>query len=193
MGHPEPVSALTVTATGSLQCLLIQHLFAVFMWAVVKDRRVKIDNTETRIINPKVLSQHVDLADQVDSVRLENKVLLELAKAIEETRLCDIQEAYLCLVPPLSSANVLLSACKVAEFLSLSLSQLGFRASRGEHRTIMNQVCAILELERKLEVMPLGRHADLISKAETAWRRLEWLLKPTTTTTDDSDIDEIGR
>lgn len=93
-------------ATGSLQSLLIQHLFTAFMWALVKDcKSINIDNKET-----KITAGCFDIEDlsSLLSFRLENKVLLDLAKSIQRTGLCaDMKEAYLCLIPPLSAAKLL--------------------------------------------------------------------------------------
>ena len=107
---------LTTAATGSLESLLSQHLFTVFLWAVVKDHRFRINDNGTTISAPNEF--RLEEPSTLLSLRLENKTLQELARTIQGTGLCDLQDAYLCLIPPLSCGQ-LLPSLEVVKFVSM--------------------------------------------------------------------------
>ena len=101
-----------------MEDLLAQHLFTAFAWAVVVDERVTIDHSLTSIIPVN----QGRTGETFLSIRLESKVLAELARSIEGTGLCTKQDAYLCLVPPLSTAQMLpCSPYAIVTFLSQDL------------------------------------------------------------------------
>jgi len=107
---------LTVVATGSLESLLSQHLFTVFIWAVVNDHRVQIDHKGTTIALPNAF--RLEEPSTLLSLRLESKILQELAKTIQGTGLCTLQDAFLCLIPPLSCKQ-LLPSLEVIKFVRM--------------------------------------------------------------------------
>ena len=106
----QPVSpwCLTLNSEGSLETLLGQHIFTAFMWAIAKDVSAKrIDSKDQTIIgHPDTFI--LDTAEALRSLRLENTVLLGVANAIQRSELGCIQEAYLCIIPPLSYSKKLL-------------------------------------------------------------------------------------
>lgn len=94
-----------VRSMGSLEKILVQHLFTAFMWALVGDRRVSLDSEGTSIVSSNGFS--VRNPDTLKSIRLHNKVLEGMVQKIEATGLCNAGDAYLCIIPPLSYAKLL--------------------------------------------------------------------------------------
>ena len=98
---------LTVKSETSLESSLAQHMFSAFMWAIARDvPPEQIDFQDQTSVG------HADkfLPDSVEtllSVRLENKVLTGMATAIQRTGLGTLQDAYMCIIPPLSCAKKL--------------------------------------------------------------------------------------
>ncbi|CCX34876.1 Similar to hypothetical protein [Tuber melanosporum Mel28]; acc. no. XP_002841517 [Pyronema omphalodes CBS 100304] len=99
---PKPV--LTVNSEGSLEKLLAQHIFTAFMWAIATNDKSSLED-DTSIVSSNEF--RIEDPDTLLSLRIDNKVLTDMAKKIQGTGLCSLQEAYLCMVPPLSSAKKL--------------------------------------------------------------------------------------
>lgn len=104
--HP----ALIVDAEGKLELLLAQHIFSAFMWAIAKHG--KSSNRIDLMLKDQTTIRYQDAFRSDDpktllSLRLENKVLTGMANAIQQTGLGSLQDAYMCLIPPLSSTKQL--------------------------------------------------------------------------------------
>ncbi|KAI5851794.1 hypothetical protein BZA05DRAFT_473941 [Tricharina praecox] len=95
-------SALTVDCNASLESLLAQHIFTAFMWSMAIDMRVRFDD-DSSILSCK--DYRVEDSDTLLSLRLESKTLAEMTEGIQGTGLCSLLEAYICIIPPLSSAK----------------------------------------------------------------------------------------
>ena len=95
-----------VTSNISLESSLAQHVFSSFMWAIVhvaeKDDYLakKLDKSETSITQGDLFL--LDYQGSLRSLRMENKLLAEIANDIQQTGLGSVQEAYMCIIPPLS-------------------------------------------------------------------------------------------
>jgi hypothetical protein len=74
------------------------------MWAIGKNDKISLKD-ETSIVSSNGF--RIEDPDTLLSLRLDNKVLTEMAKNIQGTGLCSLQDAYLCMVPPLSLAKKL--------------------------------------------------------------------------------------
>jgi len=77
------------------------------MWTVVKDRGFKMDSGSADTAIAAFNRFRIEDPDSLLSIRLDNPFLAGVARGIEETGLCNLQDAYLCIVPALSSANAL--------------------------------------------------------------------------------------
>jgi hypothetical protein len=97
------MSGLIVNSEGSLEILLAQHMFTAFMWAVAKSgvsaQRIDLKG-QTTIGHPDAF--RLDNSEALLSLRHENSVLVGMANAIQQSGLGSLQEAYLCIIPPLS-------------------------------------------------------------------------------------------
>ena len=83
------------------------------MWAIMKDDLAekddhlakRLDKGETSIVRGDLFS--MDDPDTLRSLGLENKLLTGIANAIQQTGLGSFQEAYMCIIPPLSYSGKL--------------------------------------------------------------------------------------
>ncbi|KAF8535428.1 hypothetical protein BDD12DRAFT_892990 [Trichophaea hybrida] len=104
---------LTVVSNVSLESSLAQHVFSSFMWAIVNDGLAekdddlvkKLDRDETEIVHGDLFL--MDDPETLLSLGLENKVLTGIANAIQKMGLVSLQEAYMCIIPPLSYSRKL--------------------------------------------------------------------------------------
>ena len=121
--HPEVYLATTSEKPAIL--LFGQHLFTAFMWALVK-----------KLEEPIRGRAHIQASDQsqVDSstlswqsFTLQNANLSILAQDIHATGLGSLEEVYICLVPPLSSAHRLPRADSVVDWTRQHSVQPGMK------------------------------------------------------------------
>ena len=110
------IDSLTVVSNVSLESSLAQHIFSSFMWAIGNEIPVnKLDNKdETSIARGDLF--RMDDPETLLSLGLENKVLTRIANAIQQTGLGNLQEAYICIIPPLSCSRKLPTEA-VVEFI----------------------------------------------------------------------------
>ncbi|KAF8248511.1 hypothetical protein K440DRAFT_625715 [Wilcoxina mikolae CBS 423.85] len=91
--------ALGVISELPLEILLAQHMFSAFMWAIaehVPDNLICTNKITTKRDGPSL------------SPKPENSVILQLANAIQSAGLAKTpEEAYMCIIPPLSCAKKL--------------------------------------------------------------------------------------
>jgi len=101
------IDPLTVVSNVSLESSLAQHIFSSFMWAIGNEIAAsKLDNKdETSIARGDLF--RMDDPKTLLSLGLENKVLTRIANAIQQTGLGNLQEAYICIIPPLSCSRKL--------------------------------------------------------------------------------------
>ena len=105
------IGSLTVMSNISLESALAQHVFSSFMWAIVKDDLAekddhlakKLDKGETSIVRGDLFQMNDP--DTLRSFGLENKLLARIANSIQQTGLGSFQEAYMCIIPPLSCSR----------------------------------------------------------------------------------------
>ncbi|KAK3358065.1 hypothetical protein B0T25DRAFT_477211 [Lasiosphaeria hispida] len=101
-GHRDTSDPGTTTTILSLEAALAQHIFMSFMWAIVKSvSAVKLEqNSTTSVTRPE--NFRVDEPETILTLRLENDVLGGLSSTISQSGLGTIEDAYACIIPPLS-------------------------------------------------------------------------------------------
>jgi len=101
------IDPLTVVSNVSLESSLAQHIFSSFMWAIGNEIAAnKLGNKdETSIVRGDLF--RMDDPKTLLFLGLENKVLTRIANAIQQTGLGNLQEAYICIIPPLSCSRKL--------------------------------------------------------------------------------------
>jgi ankyrin repeat protein len=101
------LAAPTVISKATVELSLAQHLFSSFMWAIAPHiSSEKLSGKDKTSISRGDLFR-TDDPDTLLSLRLENTVLNGIAKAVQQSGLGTLEEAYMCIIPPLSRSKIL--------------------------------------------------------------------------------------
>ncbi|QSZ36452.1 hypothetical protein DSL72_006331 [Monilinia vaccinii-corymbosi] len=95
----------TMMANISKEKFLAQHIFSTFMWTIVSSFPIaqKVVESTTEVILPSDDKLKLNTPNpNWNSLRLTNKSIKEITKAIEISGLGSLEDAYLLIIPPLS-------------------------------------------------------------------------------------------
>lgn len=99
------VKTLAVRRNGALAHSLAQHIFSAFMWGVAA--KIPYDSLGSgEILQPEKFSE-ANIQDSWTSPSLQTGELAQVARAVERTGLCRLDEAYMSIIPPLSHLHKL--------------------------------------------------------------------------------------
>ena len=94
---------LAAVSEVDMELLYARHMFSAFMWTIAKVAKIKIAKEfhgETSRFDPKN-------EESWQSLKLHNSTVLELANCVERAGLGDMEDAYLSIIPPLSTTELL--------------------------------------------------------------------------------------
>ena len=104
---------LTIVSYGYLPNILAQHLFTSFMWTVVERlpshfvlRRFSYDEQDVEVVDRQVFDPN-DFVDTWHSPTLKHRQLTSILQQLEDCGFSNQREALLCMVPALSSKDLL--------------------------------------------------------------------------------------
>lgn len=99
------VKTLAVRRNGALVHSLAQDIFSAFMWGVAA--KIPHDSLGSgEILQPEKLSE-ANIQDSWTSSTLQTRELAQVARAVERTGLCRLDEAYMSIIPLLSHLHKL--------------------------------------------------------------------------------------
>jgi Ankyrin repeats (3 copies) len=104
----------TISTFLSLETTLAQHLFMSFLWAIANSIASDKLELNSRTSVKRAETFKVDDPASILSLRLENDVLVGLATTIRQTGLGSLEDAYACIIPPLSHFQKLPNQAVVA-------------------------------------------------------------------------------
>lgn len=102
--------SLKVKSESTLERLLAQHVFAAFMWAIASvgksTRRIELMlKNQTTVVHHDEFRQ--DDPETLLSLKFENKVLTGIANDVHRSGLGNLEDVYMCIIPPLICTNQL--------------------------------------------------------------------------------------
>ena len=97
---PTSSTCLAAVSEVDLELLYARHMFLAFMWSIARDIKTRKGSTEVPGFDPKD-------QESWQSLQLHNTTLLELANCVQRAGLGDMEDAYLSIIPPLSTTKLL--------------------------------------------------------------------------------------
>jgi hypothetical protein len=109
--HGQSAGSLARISETRIETSLAQHVFTAFMWAVAQKVSTIDGVTNTRQTDTS------NNPSAWQTVKLDNSILSRIAQGVRNTGLGSLEDAYLCIIPPLSLANKLPVAAAVDSVL----------------------------------------------------------------------------